>query len=362
MSKTGQNKILYLESLRGLAALSIVLFHFNIDSVISDNAFIRNSWLMVDFFFLLSGFVIALNYQGKLKTAKNVFKFQIRRFFRLYPLHLVMLFGCLGWEFVQLSKEFYTGDIGAEAAFSRNNLTSFLYNLLLTQNLFLNQLTWNSVSWAISAEFYTYLLFALFVFLFAKNLKVFLFISVLISLLCFSVLFNNSMDPSTFGFQRCLYSFFIGVLVFNVTSFTTKKIKSIFSYCIVFISILLIANSARFSSVRIDVFIPLLFGLLIYSLYMSEDSNRLIGLLENKFLIYLGTISYGIYMIHYLFWDVYSTSIQLIFNYPTLNDKLVTGNEMISTCIVVLGIACVIYLAHLSYKIIEMPANKLRKK
>ena len=61
------------------------------DSPIASNAFVDNAWLMVDFFFVLSGFVIALNYQGAIRSGASLLEFQYRRFFRLYPLHLVML-------------------------------------------------------------------------------------------------------------------------------------------------------------------------------------------------------------------------------------------------------------------------------
>ena len=62
-----KDKIYFLESLRGIAAISVALFHFQTESFLTNNIFIRNSWLMVDFFFVLSGFVIAYNYQSKIK-------------------------------------------------------------------------------------------------------------------------------------------------------------------------------------------------------------------------------------------------------------------------------------------------------
>jgi peptidoglycan/LPS O-acetylase OafA/YrhL len=43
------NKILPLESLRGIAAISVAFFHFNVESYFN-NSFTKNAWLMVDFF------------------------------------------------------------------------------------------------------------------------------------------------------------------------------------------------------------------------------------------------------------------------------------------------------------------------
>ena len=66
-------KILYLESLRGIAAISVALHHFSINSILQNNYYVKNSYLMVDFFFVLSGFVIAYNYMDKLTNIKNYF-------------------------------------------------------------------------------------------------------------------------------------------------------------------------------------------------------------------------------------------------------------------------------------------------
>ena len=77
-----KNKIFYLESLRGLAAISVAIFHFDNGSFLN-NSFTKNGWLMVDFFFILSGTVISLNYQEKIQTFSDILKFQFKRFLRL---------------------------------------------------------------------------------------------------------------------------------------------------------------------------------------------------------------------------------------------------------------------------------------
>ena len=79
-----KDKYLALESLRGGAAISVAIHHFYIGSHFNV-AFTMYAWLMVDFFFVLSGFVIALNYQDRIKTFENLKAFQFKRFLRLYP-------------------------------------------------------------------------------------------------------------------------------------------------------------------------------------------------------------------------------------------------------------------------------------
>ena len=63
-----QNKIEELESLRGIAAFLIVLFHIPKWNVIIDINLIRNGYLMVQLFFVLSGYVIYNAYSTKIKT------------------------------------------------------------------------------------------------------------------------------------------------------------------------------------------------------------------------------------------------------------------------------------------------------
>ena len=60
-----------LDSWRGVAALLVALFHLNILSSIYSLHFIRNSYLFVDFFFVLSGFVISHSYGHRLGTLEG---------------------------------------------------------------------------------------------------------------------------------------------------------------------------------------------------------------------------------------------------------------------------------------------------
>lgn len=58
-------RFLVLDSWRGICALLVALFHFPTSSIISQSAFVGGSYLFVDFFFVLSGFVIASSYDGR---------------------------------------------------------------------------------------------------------------------------------------------------------------------------------------------------------------------------------------------------------------------------------------------------------
>src|SRR5687768_17245753 len=83
-----------LDGLRGIAALAIVIFHF-MEWVFSDFSknFIAHGFLAVDFFFCLSGFVIAYAYDDRIEKLGAI-EFFKSRLIRLHP--LVILGSVLG--------------------------------------------------------------------------------------------------------------------------------------------------------------------------------------------------------------------------------------------------------------------------
>ncbi|RUT82360.1 acyltransferase, partial [Mesorhizobium sp. M7A.T.Ca.US.000.02.1.1] len=95
-------RFLVLDSWRGICALLVALFHFPTASTISQSAFIGSSYLFVDFFFVLSGFVIASSYGDRLNQPEQVARFALVRFGRIYPLHLLMLAAFAGFELLRL--------------------------------------------------------------------------------------------------------------------------------------------------------------------------------------------------------------------------------------------------------------------
>ena len=83
-----------LDGLRGLAAMLVVLYHSPLQ--LQTRFHFGNSYLAVDFFFCLSGFVVAYSYLGPLRGTMRLRDFAATRFIRLYPLFAVsMLFSVL---------------------------------------------------------------------------------------------------------------------------------------------------------------------------------------------------------------------------------------------------------------------------
>src|SRR5262249_54321506 len=121
----------------------------------------------VDFFFVLSGFVIAANYQQRLLDGFGMGRFLLLRLGRLYPLHFAMLALFVGLELLKLLRrelvpaELWSLNPVAPLSTPEQAPPTIVANLLLVQSLHLFDFsTWNVPSWSISTEFYTYVVFA----------------------------------------------------------------------------------------------------------------------------------------------------------------------------------------------------------
>src|SRR5688500_10583763 len=151
-----------LEAFRGLAAIMVVLYHSRFYAENSYVAFVRHSDIFVDFFFVLSGFVMAYSYMDKIGHNISFRKFILLRFGRLYPLHLFTLFLWLPYIAVKLI--LFEKGIGDTDPSESNNIYTFISNIFLFHAIDGYQpLSWNFPSWTISAEFFTYIFFFLFI-------------------------------------------------------------------------------------------------------------------------------------------------------------------------------------------------------
>jgi peptidoglycan/LPS O-acetylase OafA/YrhL len=203
-----------LDSWRGICALFVAVFHFPVLNGFSDSAFLRSSYLFVDFFFVLSGFVIANGYASRLGDGKAVGRFVFVRFGRLYPLHVFMLSAFVGFELLRLALPQLRN--GGEAPFSGgDNMATLVENIFLIHGLgFAHGLSWNSPSWSISTEFFTYVTFALVMLAFGARAWLILLAPVILGPIVLLKLSPHFMDATwNYGFVRCLYGFSVGVLL-----------------------------------------------------------------------------------------------------------------------------------------------------
>jgi len=156
-------RFIALDSMRGCCALLVAAYHLNPQGRSLLGPLLANSYLWVDFFFVLSGFVIAHGYEGRIVGLASARSFLVRRLARVYPLHLFVLALYVALELSRLVVGGSHAAAGDHPPFSGwTSLGGLAANLFLVHGLGLTDyLTWNAPSWSISCEFWTYALFAL---------------------------------------------------------------------------------------------------------------------------------------------------------------------------------------------------------
>jgi len=319
-----------LDIFRGIFASMVVFFHLSAfsNTAVLNNNFIYNSDMFVDFFFVLSGFVITYTAQG-MSAPADMKLFYKKRLFRLYPLHFIML---LIFVFIELVKKQFVGHIQVnQLNNANNNITTFFSNLFLLNSVKLPGVTdvsWNIPSWSISAEMLSYILFGLVVWFIHrfnsyKN-RVYLFALVAISaLLILHALSGDFRLTYSFdyGFLRAFVGFFTGAVCFNVFSATREKViakpAGLFSTLeVVMIAAMIVLVTFGFQLKPYGYIYELLF---FCSIYVFAFEKGIVSALFKKsgFLKRVGTYSYSIYMTHALMLSLFNIVFYRLLKMPT---------------------------------------------
>jgi peptidoglycan/LPS O-acetylase OafA/YrhL len=152
-----------LDACRGFCALAVVLFHLNAQT--HGVGFWRGGYVAVMFFFVLSGFVLSHAYRGKIGDAGDLGRFAIRRFGRLYPLHVFVL---ALYVLIEVAHGFHATDRFTGSTSVRSLITQ----IFLVQAFTPYADSWNFPAWSISVELWTSLGFGLLILLAPRRLRV----------------------------------------------------------------------------------------------------------------------------------------------------------------------------------------------
>lgn len=298
---TSYAKLVALDGLRGLAASWVVLHHMHTNRLLDGGPLLAHGYLLVDMFFVLSGFVLALQYGGRLLNRADIIDFMRRRFARIWPLHAAILAAMFLPRFAALVLHGPSGSQLLDAS-SHHSLGGLAASLVLVNGMgILPHNVWNGPSWTISVEFYTYLLFALLVAVgrgrvTATAITLAGFAAVLIAADGLSFL-----DPLG-NFIRCIYGFFAGagaVAAFRarVCETTAKRFPAaavVVSELCLWAGLIVMVVLGRVGSIGI-LFVPLC---VLMVLLLAFRRGATAWLLEQQPFQALGAWSLGIYLLH----------------------------------------------------------------
>ena len=278
-----------LDGLRGLFALFVVLFHFNSNNApaaLVNNFFVRESYIFVDFFFILSGYVISFTYHDKINSRKTFLQFLLKRFIRLYP--LLLFSTCMYWYFVH-------------PQFDKQNILLALDTLLLTNStpILGSEIGMNYPSWSISSEMISYFVFGLSSLIAIQKRKTILIGVVTMS--CFGLLAyqQNYFQTGTFGFLRGLACFNLGYLIYNLASKKLRLPNYLEWLMILGMGWLMYyhynaVKQQTASVLWIQFMIPIYFAISI--LVLIKTDGMLSKVLQTKPFLFLGKISFSVYL------------------------------------------------------------------
>lgn len=307
----GKAEIGAITGLRGVAALMVTIYHINPELIahqgVGFGVIVGKGYLWVDLFFVLSGFVLALNYGHLFADGWSVARwrdFLIRRFARVYPLYcLSVLAGFAGW--LAATHAGHAAQLLPKPPLHHPALDAAV-NLLMIQSWGIGP-SIDGTAWSLSTEWAAYLLFP---FLAALTLFSSPRVATGIGLIAVASAIGtaamtsgdgayhsgplDAYDGSTWEpILRCLAGFMLGLLMFRLAQSERVLGRA--------------ASDAVVGTVLLLLLLGLTVGaydLLIYPLFaavvLGLSGNR--GLYARALgwrpLYWLGAVSYSLYLLH----------------------------------------------------------------
>lgn len=349
-----------LDGLRGVAALVVVMFHLFETFSGGDHTkqIINHGYLAVDFFFVLSGFVIGYAYDDRWNkmSLKEFFK---RRLIRLHPMIIFgMLVGAVSFYFQNCS---FFPNIHNVPVWKLLMVMVLGFTLIpVGQSLDIRG--WgemhplNGPAWTLFFEYIGNILYAVFIRRFSNTVLSILVViagAALVQLAITSpqgdVIGGWSIEWTQFriGLTRLCYPFFAGLLLSRISE--PGKIKHAFVIC----SLLLVAMLAMprigghehlwMNGLYDSLSIIFVFPFIVYLGASGDVKQNISSRISN----FLGRISYPIYIIHYPF--IYLFMAWVDKNRPTITESIVAGILVLTTAI---------SIAYLCVRFYDIPVRK----
>jgi len=300
-----------IQSLRAVSVLLVIFYHFNFS--IGDVPLFSGGFIGVDIFFIISGYVISNLILAEINNQNefDFLKFFEKRLRRLVPalyfvLFVVFIFGfffLLPDRFTQLSSD-------------------IIFNIFFTSNYYF----WNSLqaygaiagierpllhTWSLSVEWQFYI-FTSFLFIFfrkniLKNFNLYFICLFFISFFINFFLLSNLINFNFYFSGSRYWEFLLGVLIrYNqdiLKSFITRKLDSKMINLFLFVSLIFIiffSISYQFLNAKKLLFITTMF-FAAFIILMGNSKSFFSELFKSNILVYIGAISYSLYVWHFPF-------------------------------------------------------------
>ncbi|PTQ13133.1 hypothetical protein CLG96_03105 [Sphingomonas oleivorans] len=361
-----RQKFIVLESWRGICAVIVALYHLSAAGHFYNFPVVRNGEMGVIFFFVLSGFVMMHAYGRKISGWSDAAPFFLRRFGRIYPLHLFTLLLLVGSESAKFILVTLADLSSGSKPFSDAwSIPSLFGNLLLIQGLgFFPRYSWNIPSWTISAEFWVYAVF--FVALVLGGVRYRRIALGLAMLAAAMVALNCAMGfplrrIEGAGAMECIYGFFLGTLAYQF--FLARREHPGQGAWLEIVATGLILLMFMMDFTYQPLVAPAIFAWAIT--IFARSAGPVSGILATKPFVMVGTVSFSIYLIHFPILTVMNDVLRVaqaklhipIFGaVPGVRELLITiGGPWAMDALAIVYVALLLFLSRLTYSWIEVP-------
>lgn len=327
-----------LTATRGFAALLVVIFHFGLERfpMVKVQIFFSKGNLAVSYFYVLSGFIMCWTYRQQDTSYGN---YILRRIGRIVPLYLFALLAYISF-FVWRNME----HLPLDANFIPASIMSVFF---LQSYIPSYALVANPPGWSLSVEMLFYLTFPFFLRFYKRDIKKFTIMASVVFAASQSIHLYFAMHKGTLNDNWLNFAYYNPI--FHINEFLVGMVG-----CFVFTALershkwqspvllfLLMVFAATYAPpvLHNGLMAPLVVAFVI-AVAVKEPS-----FLNVKPLIYLGEISYGIYILQfpvYLYWE-------------KLNNKVLHVNADAAFYVFVV---LLIIVSALSYEFIEHPLRK----
>lgn len=334
-----------LTGIRGIAALIVVGFHMHLLSLWPGTLLMRGH-IGVELFFVLSGFILSFVYDREFASGAGSWRrFIALRLGRIYPAYFVVFLLCLAMQaaiHVLDLPHGETSDYGL-AAFA------VAYALMVQSWGLFSQQDFNLPAWSVSAEWLCYLLFPLLLRISRPVRGTWPVLSVIAFCLVLYFFIGREggvIFSARIFTPRVAACFVIGMMLWRLTSLplaASRAMGWITDAAAVALAALMLLNPPHELA---SPLIVVLIALLLFGLFYNRGAVA--WLLSRPAMVYLGEISYGIYLLH---WAVLLTTMR-IWNFIP---PQWSGRDRLAAALA--GVALTLILSALLYHVVERPAR-----
>ena len=345
----GIRELKSLTSLRGLAAMAVVMQHFSATAQkycrVTIPSLVPHGYVAVDFFFVLSGFIMSYTYLADFQDRglRAYGPFLAKRVARIVPLNVAVLIalalaGGMSWWVVGQNIFFEIG----------NPVFDFIANLFMVQGVGIGT-NLNGPSWSISTEFAAYLLFPIFVVaVFGRRMLAWGAATLATAGLCWLALpqphLGLGVEAPPESLVRCFTEFTLGMAAYRLLE--VPRVTAILRRDSVTIGLSLLAAASLVA--RYDLAAVVLFPFIVVAYAVNDGVTARV--VQMRLFYFLGVVSFSVYLLHNPFRPLELHLLRALAPEPV--------GSIVALAFAFIGSCSVVPFAWLAYVTVERPGRR----